>query len=363
MADMFGIPLRIAPVAFSNLTGAPAFASFTVDSSTDGIGVVFRAAEAATITHLGFRYALRTGTPVQHKIGLQGVDVTNGRPDGTYLGGGSPASGTFTPPADATWDGTFQWVALDNSYACTKGELLGFVVEPNGTTPDGANNSAFTTSISNCGGAFPFGRTRNSGSYNSTSYQTPVFGYQSSTKSYGLPVQAISTYAISTSTTPDEVAATFTIPAGACSSYVARAARVVVAQGGAGDDFDIKLYQGTTELDTQFVDGSYRPGNSGGSAGTVFDDGDSLAAGTEYSIAITPTTTTAVDVHYFEFASQQDAEACAGGSLVGCQTRVDAGAWSAVTTRRLLVELELESMTATGGTTIIQSRQATLLRQ
>src|SRR5438105_4685448 len=85
--------------------------SFALDQTTDQIEYIFQAAEAITITRLGFRYGTRTGTPPTYQVSLQGVDGT-GVPDGTVKGGGSPASATFTPPADATWDATWRWVTL-----------------------------------------------------------------------------------------------------------------------------------------------------------------------------------------------------------------------------------------------------------
>src|SRR5690349_18160435 len=113
MADVKRTQALGGPVVIQS--GTPSFYNQVIDSggaSIDRIAHVLQL-PADTWTHVGFRYGARTGTPVQHKTGLQTPDAS-GNPDGTYLGGGSPASGTFTPPADATWDGTWQWVALAN---------------------------------------------------------------------------------------------------------------------------------------------------------------------------------------------------------------------------------------------------------
>lgn len=348
MADMNAMRLGISPLPIGNASASPAFSSHTIDATNDSLMVAaFWAQEAATITHLGFRYSLRTGTPVAHKISLQGVN-SSGNPDGTVKGGGSPAEGSFTPPADSSWDSTFQWVALDNSYAVSRGELLSIVVEPTGT-PNGSNNSAFTTTLSVVGHSVPFGRTRNSGSWNSQTFQTPIYGYKSSTKSYGTPIQSVSTYTIGTTTDPDEVAAKFTIPSSACSTYKLLGARVFMSNNSGNADCDFVLYQGTTELDSATVDGTYRPNNASGTPAVYWADGDTLTAGTEYSIAFRPTATTTLGIWYAEYTSEQDADSCPGGSLVGCQVRVDAGSWTADDTRRLFVELYLEDMTASGG--------------
>ena len=52
--------------------------------------------EADTLTTGCFLYGLRTGTPPTYRAALEAVG-TDGTPDGTALGGGSPASVTFTP--------------------------------------------------------------------------------------------------------------------------------------------------------------------------------------------------------------------------------------------------------------------------
>src|SRR3990167_2686468 len=83
-------------------------------SSGHKLGQCFYPQLIDTITHLGFRYGLRTGTPPTYRVSLQALGGA-AKPTGTVLGGGSPASATFTPPADTTWDTTWQWVALTNS--------------------------------------------------------------------------------------------------------------------------------------------------------------------------------------------------------------------------------------------------------
>ncbi len=110
------------------LLGAPApvrtalsFSNFSLNQNTDQLEFVFQAPEAITITKLGYRYGVRTGTCPTYIHSLQGVG-TDGNPDGAVKGGGSPASKTFTPPADTTFNGLFKYNTLDNAYTCARGE-------------------------------------------------------------------------------------------------------------------------------------------------------------------------------------------------------------------------------------------------
>lgn len=187
-----------------NGAGAPTTSSFAIDSgggSIDRLAWSVQTEEAVTISHLGFRYGTRTGTPVQHRIGLQGIN-TSGNPDGTYLGGGSPNSGTFTPPANATWDGTWQWVALDNAYSASRGEKLMIVLEPVGT-PDGSNNSSFTRGLTNYRSfnAFPVSLAQtDGGAWAKSNAVYSIIGWKNSgaTIVQGCPIEALFTTDIGT---------------------------------------------------------------------------------------------------------------------------------------------------------------------
>lgn len=121
-----------------------AASNFAVDANNDGVGWHFQPDSADAITHLGFRYGARTGTPPTYSIRIESPDAS-GLPDGTDVGGGSPTAVTFTPPADASINGLWQWKALTNSYTPTRGQFLIATIRYSSGTIDGSNNSSFST--------------------------------------------------------------------------------------------------------------------------------------------------------------------------------------------------------------------------
>jgi hypothetical protein len=229
------------------------FTTFALDGTTDQWEVFFEADEAATITKLGFRYGLRTGTPPTYKISLQGSSA--GNPDGTIKGGGTPASKTFTPPADTTWDGTWQWITLDNAYTCTRGEKLFIVIAyDSGTITAGVHQSTFTTV---CGAAAPsvfapYVITNNATSRTRVTTK-PVFGYASASRSYGNPMESMAETAVTT----DEWVLVFTYDSGWGDTFKVMGIQGLLRVNASTCDVLVNLYDtdGETVLQTVTVDG------------------------------------------------------------------------------------------------------------
>ncbi len=243
MAALNRVVLGTSPI-LAGASGSMSFATaLALNGATDTVEWIFRTYEAVTITHGGFRASTRTGTPPAYRLSFQGV--SNGIPDGVIKGGGSPASATFTPPASTAWNNTFQWVQLANSYTTTPGELLSMVVDYSSGTVDGSNNLSFTTDINGFHGRnlFPYAIQNDAGSRTRTG-QLPIFGYKSSTKSYGYPFSAIN------STTFDNSGAsrclTFTLP------FYCKIIGAVLRMSApaAAKTFVIKIREGTTERAT-----------------------------------------------------------------------------------------------------------------
>ena len=160
----------------------------TIDASNDGVGWVMQAYNAEPITHVGFRYGARNGTPPTYSIALETVDAATGAPTGTDIGGGSPTAVNFTPPADTSIDGLWQWVALTNAYTPAAGDVFAGMIR-SGTT-DAVNYSTFTrqmSSISTFGG-FPYQVTLTGGTY--TKSANANFAYRTASGRYGRIIQA-----------------------------------------------------------------------------------------------------------------------------------------------------------------------------
>jgi hypothetical protein len=343
------------PLAQGSTAG---FTNFTLNESTDALEVCFQTSEAMTITALGFRYGVRTGTPPTFKASLQGVNTTTGFPDGTIKGGGSPASVTFTPPADATWNSTWQWVTLDNSYAAARGEMLYLVITYDSGTIDGSNNSSFTSDtdlIQRGAGPGSGAATTNNAGVRSASTNAAVFGYKSSSKVYGNPVLARYTGTYNSATTPDEYAMRFMLPSGASSTYQVVGCRVKVSTVTLGQTLKFRLYSETTVLGEWTVDTDYLRGSPAAGTGpkTLFFNDVTLPTldfGTAYRIAFQPVENSSGQIYEgFTVNAQADLDAYPGGQEWYLSTRTNEGAWSDTVTARPQIELIVAAMTASGG--------------
>lgn len=327
--------------------------NFALDAATDAAEWIFQAAEAATITRLGFRYGARTGTPPTYTISLQGVDAS-GNPDGTIKGGGSPASVAFTPPADTTIDGLWQWKTLANSYVCTRGEFLSIVIARTSGVIDGSNNSSFTTndSMSAYAGAdsLPYAIQNNAG-VRTRQNTRAVFGYGSAGKVFGQPAQAaFSNAALTQASTPDELATRFILPRGWGQSYQLRGVAVRAILG-AGKTLKAILYSGTTAIATATLDtDATATAASSRVIRLMFQDAvlPVLAFGTEYRIGFQPQD--AAGAYTFTGVTQAS-NAEWGAYPLGTEwymsSRTDLGAWSNDDTTRLFCELLLGDISRT----------------
>jgi hypothetical protein len=332
---------------------------FAIDAATDQAEFIFQADEAMTITRLGFRYGARTGTPPLHKISLQGVVDTTGFPDTTIKGGGSPASKTFTPPADTSIDGLWQWHTLDNSYTCTRGELLAIVIsyvsDTGGNAVGASHNSTFTVTdsmgLSNGQEGMPYAISNNAGS-RSKLIANPCFGYSSATKIYGRPAQAAFASAATTSaSTPDEYAMAFTLPTDWLGTY--QLGGVILrhlSPASASRVMTIQLYSGTTPLQTVAF-----PMTVNSTPNTVrtmryrFTETTlaTLGPGQIYRVGFQPDAGSNV---FHGVTQASNAEWGAYPLGVGWYTshRTDAGAWTDLTDTRLLGGLLLKDLSGGG---------------
>jgi hypothetical protein len=335
------------------LTLPGTISTFTLDEATDQIEYIFQAQEAATLTRLGFRYGTRTGTPPTYKISLQGVDGS-GRADGTIKGGGTPASATFTPPADTSWNSTWQWITLDNAFTVARGDYLAVVILYNAGTINGSNSSSFATASSGykSDGGLPYNVTFNAtGSVVSRTAGLPVYGYASAGTAYGAPMSTSTSLTVNSGTTPDEVALFFSLPSGLANTYQVIGARLGLVSLTAATTHKVILYDGTTVLQDVTFDSDYTVATTRPHMDITFDEAtlSTLVCGNPYRLAVQPQAATSVSVAYQEVAANADFAAWPMGTGWYWSQRTDAGAWSDTTTRRPLILPLLASISTTGG--------------
>jgi hypothetical protein len=260
-----------------------------VDASNEGMAVVFQPFNADPITHLGFRYGSRTGTPPTFSIGLEGVG-SGGLPDGTDLGGGFPTLKTFTPPASTAWDGLWQWVALANSYAPTRGQILAAVIRYASGTIDGSNNSSFTRNIVNMSNltGFPYPVTNSGGTWSKVA-SSPVLGWRTASGRYGFIAEAA--YATNTANTAGHrVLMKFRLPSGEAVSYKVAGIAGQIRTGNTGGSCKLILTDssGTILQETTLTTNQAANTNSLASRILFFGDSSlqSLVYGTDYYVGI-----------------------------------------------------------------------------
>lgn len=336
-----------------NVTQNAAFVNGIIDASGERVAWVFQADADDTVTHLGFRYGARAATPPTYRISLQALN-TSGEPDNTVLGGGTPASATFTPPADATWDGTWQWIALDNSIAVTRGGFYAIVVDYSSGTIDGTNNSSFTTGVTgNNLPGLPYALTYNGAAWTKSLHAN--YGYKSASRTYGMPVEAATNLQLNSGDTPDEWGLKITLPAGYGATYKIIGIFGYFRWGAAGLSFDLKLYNSSdTLLQDVTVDGDAAVNATGGLYWYWFNETtlETLNYGDTYRVTIVPGSTSD---NYFAYyiAADSSAEAEAfpfgNGNMFQWTERADAGAWTDRAERRPIFGIVVADITEPSG--------------
>lgn len=331
-----------------NAVAGPAFGTFTLNQSTDKLVVVFAAKEDATITRLGLRIGTITGT-VTWRISLQGVDAS-GNEDGTVLGGGSPASATFEPSGLGWASGDWRWVTLSNSINVTRGTSYAFVVEYSSGT---LGSLVVTTNAGLAAGGFPYAIQNDNGSRSRPS-GLPVFGYGSSTKAYGFPMETLTELSYAAASSPDEWAMKFTVPTNFCSTYKVKGVRIIGARPVAAGSSVVTLYDtdGTTVLQNETYDhDQFQDNTANRNAAIIFDETtlSTLTAGNTYRVSVVPSSTQSWRVWAIDVDAVADWDAWPGGQQIAASSRADAGAWTDLTTRRLNMELILDDITAPSG--------------
>jgi hypothetical protein len=101
-------------------------------------------------------------------------------------------------------------------------------------------------------------------------------------------------------------------------------------------DFDVVLYEGTTVRRTYSIDATQLPALATAVAWTAQWQPYTIPANTLFRIALKPTTANNLTMYYRDVASAALLDIAFGGQNFRYASRVDAGAWTDVTTRQPL---------------------------
>lgn len=259
------------------------FNTISFTATNQQYNVILRASEDATITHVGFNFNTRTGTPGSFIFRLASVDAS-GNPS-TTLGSATIASSSVTYGGAS---GSLYWGALSASVNVTRGQILSCTVISSTGTWDASNNVTLNYQLNNSGEAngnrstFPYA-TRGSARQNGV-----IGGMRSSTTAYGYPITGlgIDTYSF----TSTRYGTRFTVPTNMGSSVRLAGIRFR-ANINTASDYDIKIgsISGSTvtELFTQNVDTDQQTNTAEGYVHDhVLTTAQTLTAGSEYVIGI-----------------------------------------------------------------------------
>jgi hypothetical protein len=363
----WGAPFPIPAVSAVTLT------STTLSTLNTKVGAVMAlgcTGTSATITHVGYRQGTSVGTPASnsYKIGIQGISSA-GVPDGTYLGGGSPASKTFTP-AGAN-DNAWVWVALDNSVSVNRDTRIGLVIERVAATDAGncilVASQHSSLSVRN---GIPYGLTHNATSWTKItgdgSTGSHMMGCKSASEIFGHV--ATNLYALNAFGSTTESGMFFTVPSTFWDTYKVKGVRFLGTTPPTGANTHVvSLYSSPvtgsvtliaqsnqTDNDSVTVDGSQSRSFEIYFTGTL----PTLTAGTEYGIGVATTTASGMELATMAVASAADLDAWSGGQQTGFMTRTltdyppsgnDSNNFTKTATKRPLMELILDDITAPSG--------------
>jgi hypothetical protein len=351
MADFkFAYPEILMPSG-----GAPAFQTHTLDAPGDLYTVVFRTWEPMVVTSVSFRQGTVTGNPDSLRVGLQEVDTTTGLANGTWLGGVSNfATLTVTTAAN----NSFVTATLPTSVTLIRGQVVAMVLDP--TTGGGGGNGWDANDLLNVSRSIANATHNSRGPYgidNTTraTVQNFVFKINTSTKTYGLPIETITARSVGTGTSPavNEWGMYFRIPTTVCASYKVEGVRI----GGVPSlaDWRLRLYDtnGTTVLQQVLVDKDELHLGTAYVASFYWDDSTlaTLNAGSYYRIAFAPTTATATGAVYSYDLDLAIDRGCFIGDPadMSATERRDGGAWTETDTRLWVMQALICDVTAPTG--------------
>jgi hypothetical protein len=360
------------PIVGTAITAVSNFTLSTLNSKIAAVLAFPCSGTSDTITHVGWRQGTATGTPGanSYKIGIQGVDAS-GLPDGTYLGGGSPASLTFTP--SSANNNTWIWSALTNSISINRDTRVALVLERI-TATDAGNcieaGYAHGRHILRVG--IPYSLTHNGTSWTKRTgdgtANTHAMGFKSASAVYGYPAKNQYIHTDTYGSTV-EVGMHFTLPTNLGATYKVKGVRFSGLEPVSGTGVHYAtLYSapvtGTIAILNQSLASDNDSFSSNESADRVMEfyfSGalSTLDAGTEYGVGLAVTGSAHMALACLEAQAAADFDAWPGGQQFGFMSRTlntdfppssnDTNNFTKTATKRPLMELILDDITAPSG--------------
>jgi len=260
------------------------FNTLTFNALNQQYNVILRAPEDATITHVGFNFNTRTGTPGDLTFRLSNVDAS-GNPGTTHHATVTVASSSVTYGGAS---GSLYWAALGSSYNVTRGQILSCTVIATAGTWDASNLITLNYQLNNNQESHGNRSTFPYASRGSARQTGLIGGMRSSTTAYGYPAQLVTTDTYAFTTT--RYGTRFTVPSNVGGSVRLAGIRFR-AQINTASSYDIKIgtISGTTvtETYTETIDTDMQANSAEGyTHDIVLTTAQTLTTGTEYVIGI-----------------------------------------------------------------------------
>lgn len=339
-----------APIINNITTNATTWQSRLMSAATDKVAFIIPCPKSGTLSSVGFMLGtVTTGDTL--KVSFQDVSTTTGLPDGTA---DQYRTLVVSDSDDDTWkqtgiissDGT----DTGTKRTVTRGDILGIVIEFNSFVAGSLNIKSI---LSPGAGMNTNGRhylsQYTSGAWAIRSSESITVALQYSDGSYSfmgstLPITAVTQITFASNTDPDEIALKFTIPFD-CSLCGIWAVGVDL-----DGDIDIVIYNSTsTALISRSIDKDIRSSPSETGYEFYFSSSLHLTKNSTYYASFKPTSTTSGQITVIDVNNASILDQMAGGQTWHYSQRVDAGAWTATTTRRPLYGLILDGIYESAG--------------
>lgn len=329
-------------------SNVPPVANHFINADGRKIAFVFQVPKTGTLDLVEFRTGT-VGGPPSIRVSFQDIDPATGSPDGTQdqYRDITVSTDAWHVPGVMTSDGTDG----GTKRSVTVGDWLGVVFEfASFTAGHFLNLSYFQTYSVASQGAFVDGSW--TATFNGTTWSkfvsAPILALKYSDGTYApisswtYPINTISTVAINTSTTPDEIGLRFQFPF-ACQVSGAW------MRGDLGNVADLILYDAADNVLASFShDPDIRVAGGGINKFWRFAPVD-LSANTTYRLILKPTSTSSVSLYTMNLANANHLQAIDGGTEWYYTSRSDAGAWTDTNTRRPFMGLQVSGVDTAGG--------------
>jgi len=295
------------------------FYDFNSITAGNEMAFVFRVRRGGTLSKIGWRAGnISTGSL---QLSIEGVDLTDGFPDGTLIAAGATATVSLVSPAD---DDTWITTALDTPVAVTQGQLIAVVF----AHVSGASHLIASLDENLRQSGFPY----TVGSVPSLITRSPIIALEYSDGAYAplpgcFPWSGVTSPQWDSADVPDErgmkIKPTRSVK---IIGFWIDFRMVVIG------DVEFVLYDtdGVAVLETITHDAQLEPtpGTTMGSRIFMFTQEHTLSKGQTYRLSVKPLTTNDVRIGLRDVASVAVAAAAPGGIDFGYSTRTDGGAWT-----------------------------------